>query len=125
MKYKISLLLQAGFYILGGINHFVNPEFYLELIPPYFVYLNEINIMAGICGILLGLGLLYPPTRKYAAIGIMLMLIAFIPSHIYFIQIGGCVDGGLCAPEWVGWFRLLIIHPLLIWWAWSVKDVKY
>ena len=125
MKYKISLLLQAGFYILGGINHFVNPEFYLELIPPYFVYLNEINIMAGICEILLCLGLFYPPTRKYSAIGIMLMLIAFIPSHIYFIQIGGCVDGGLCAPEWVGWFRLLIIHPLLIWWAWSVKDVKY
>jgi hypothetical protein len=50
------------------------------------------------------------------------MLISFIPAHIYFIQIGSCVEGGMCVSEWIGWARLLIIHPLLIWWALSVTS---
>ena len=118
---KLSLWIQAGFYILGGINHFINPEFYIDMIPPYFVYLDEINLLAGVAEILLGTGLLFRKTRKFAAYGIILMLLAFIPAHVYFIQIGGCIEGGLCAPEWVGWLRLLLIHPLLIIWAWSAS----
>jgi uncharacterized membrane protein len=66
-----------------------------------------------------GIGLLIPITRKIAAFGIMAMLIAFIPSHVYFIQVGSCIREGLCVPEWVGWVRLIIIHPILIYWAWS------
>ena len=48
------------------------------------------------------------------------MLIAFIPSHIWFIEIGSCVEGGLCVDEWISWLRLLIIHPVLIYWAYWV-----
>lgn len=121
MVKKLSLWLQAAFYILGGINHFLNPEFYLDLIPRYLIYFDEINILAGIAEVVLGLGIIYKPTRQYAAIGIILMLIAFIPSHVYFIQIGGCLENGLCAPIWVGWVRLILIHPILMIWAWSIK----
>lgn len=121
MNKKISLWAQAGFYFVGGLNHFINPEFYLDLIPRYLIFFDEINLLAGIMEVVLGIGLLLPVTRNYAAYGIILMLLAFIPSHVYFIQIGGCVEGGLCAPTWVGWVRLVIIHPLLIYWAWSVR----
>ncbi|MEM9918721.1 MAG: hypothetical protein AAF990_11530, partial [Bacteroidota bacterium] len=58
-------------------------------------------------------------SRRWAAFGLIAMLIAFVPSHIHFIQIGSCVEGGLCTPPWVAWLRLLLIHPLLIWWAWA------
>ena len=78
--------------------------------------------MAGVIEILLGIGLIFSQTRKLAAFGIMAMLVAFIPSHWYFIQIGGCIPDGLCAPLWIGWVRLLIIHPLLLYWAWSARD---
>jgi uncharacterized membrane protein len=61
-------------------------------------------------------------TRKWAAYGIIAMLIAFIPSHIYFIQINSCA-GQLCVPTWLGWARLLLIHPLLLFWAWSNRKV--
>ena len=118
MKRKISLTVLSIFYIFGGINHFVNPEFYYGLIPDYLPIPSTINIISGFAEILLGAGMLIKQTRRYAAIGIIAMLIAFIPSHIYFIQIGGCVDDGLCAPLWLGWIRLVIIHPLLIAWAW-------
>jgi len=118
---KISVWLQSAFYVFAGVNHFINPDFYLDLIPPFLSNPSLINLLAGVFEIALGIGILAPKFRKMAVYGIMLMLIAFIPSHIYFIQIGSCIDGGLCVPEWIGWLRLIIIHPLLIYWAWTAK----
>lgn len=117
---KWLLRLIVVFYLFAGINHFINPEFYLPLIPPFFPFPNTINILSGIIEILLAIGLALPRTRKIASHLIILMLLAFIPSHVYFIQIGSCINEGLCVPEWVGWLRLIIIHPLLIYWAWIV-----
>ena len=121
MKKNLSLYLQAGFYVFAGFNHFFDPDFYYPLIPEYFGSLVLINIAAGVVEIVLGLGLLFPSMRKLAAFGIIAMLVAFIPSHDYFNQIGSCIEDGLCVPQWVGWLRLVVIHPLLIIWAWSVR----
>jgi len=121
MRKRLSLVVQVVFYFVAGVNHFINPEFYLPLIPDYLPIPNLINVSAGIIELGLAFGLLFPRTRNFAVMCLILMLIAFIPSHVYFIQVGGCVEGGLCAPLWVGWVRLIIIHPLLIWWIWSVR----
>lgn len=117
-----SLIYSMGyFYLVAGVNHFVTPDFYIPLIPPFFTNPEWINILSGVAEVLLGLGVLYLPTRKRAAWGIFGLLLCFIPSHVYFIQIGSCIEGGLCAPEWVGWFRLLVVHPLLLFWAFWVS----
>lgn len=108
----------AFLYLVAGINHFISPESYLPIIPEYLPKHELINILAGIAEIILGIGLLIPKTRVVSAWGVILMLIAFIPSHVYFIQIGSCVEGGICTPEWLGWIRLVVIHPLLLAWAW-------
>jgi uncharacterized membrane protein len=118
----LGLLFLVLFYSLGGINHFRDPGFYLPLIPSYFPFPEAINITAGIAEIGLGIGLGFPSIRKVSAILIVLMLIAFIPSHVYLIQLGGCVDGGLCVPSWIAWVRLIVIHPLLIIWVWSYRN---
>ena len=122
---KISLYLQSFFYIFAGLNHFINPEFYHPLIPDYLQeWSGFINAFSGVIEVVFGIALVFPGQRRKAVIGIACMLIAFISSHIYFIQIGSCIDGGLCVPSWVGWVRLVVIHPLLIAWAWSVKNLK-
>lgn len=113
---RYSLFVLSGFYIFAGINHFLNPEFYLPLIPDYFSNAEFINVLAGLAEIILGIGLLIKKVRRLAIIGIVLMLLAFIPSHVYFIQKGSCIDGGLCVSNWIGWIRLVIIHPILIAW---------
>ena len=114
---KISLYIQSFFYLFAGTNHFRKPASYDGLIPPYLPWHSIINITAGVAEILLGALLLFTPTRKIAAYGIIAMLIAFIPAHVYFIQIGSCIPNGLCVPQWLGWVRLVILHPLLIAWA--------
>ena len=123
---KLSLYLQSLFYIIAGLNHFINPEFYYPLIPDYLSGLSGfINSLSGTVEIGFGASLLIPKQRKRAVYGIIVMLIAFIPSHVYFIQIGSCITGGLCVDEWVGWVRLIVIHPLLILWAYSVRNIVF
>lgn len=122
---KVVIHGLAYFYLAAGINHFISPDFYLPLIPLFFSKPELINVLAGIAEFLLGLGVLYYPTRRRAGFGIVLLLIAFVPSHIYFIQIGSCVAGGLCVPLWLGWIRLVLIHPILIFWGyWVAKNDK-
>ena len=54
-KYSFNLLAMALFYVVAGLNHFVNPAFYLPLIPPYFPYHTLINVSSGVIEILLGI----------------------------------------------------------------------
>lgn len=122
---KLNVYIQAGFYIFAGANHFINPEFYYPLIPEYFVFPEAMNALAGVGEIALGVLLLFNVSRKFAAYMTIIMLLAFVTSHWYFIQLGSCIEEILCVPEWVGWGRLLVIHPLLIYWAFSVRNYKF
>ncbi len=115
--YSFSVLAMALFYVAAGLNHFINPAFYLPLIPPYFPYHTLINVSSGAIEVIVGVLVIPTFSRKWAAYGIIAMLIAFIPAHIYFIEMNSCA-GELCVPTWIGWFRLVVIHPLLVYWAW-------
>jgi len=123
-----SLPKKLGFYALilayfaGGVNHFVDPDIYWPLIPPYLVYIKELNLLSGAAEVVLAIGLLFHSTRKWSVYGIVLMLIAFLPSHIYFIQMGSCISGSICFDPWVAWVRLIIVHPLLMYWAFIYRN---
>lgn len=114
---RFSLHLMATLYMLAGLNHFFRPDSYLPLIPPYIPSHELMNILAGIAEVVLGLGLHFKATRYWAAWGIIAMLLAFLPVHIYFIQVDSCIENSICLPVWTGWFRLVIIHPILLAWA--------
>ena len=125
MKQKLYLaggFLLGAFYILAGLNHFRIPDFYTGIMPPYFPAKDILNLASGLAEILLGAAVLYRKTSRIATYLIIAMLIAFIPVHIYFIQVDSCIKDVLCKPPWVGWVRLVIVHPLLILWAWSYRS---
>lgn len=116
------LYLMVAFYLFAGSNHFWNAQFYTPLIPPYLVkFTNLINIVSGVAEIVLAIGLIFPATRTMAAYGIIAMLIAFIPAHIYMIQLGNFKLGKFEMTPLIGWVRLLVIHPILIGWAWWIS----
>jgi len=116
---RISLYVMAVFYVLAGINHFVNPAMYLALIPPYLPAPAAINLVSGAAEILLGLLLLPGYSRQFAAVGIIVLLVLFIPAHIYMIQLNGCVNAAMCIPLWATWLRLIPLQLVLMYWAWS------
>ena len=117
IKKKISLYVMALLYALAGLNHFLNPANYYKIIPPYIGNEILVNNLAGLAELLLAAMLLLPSLRKLACYGIIAMLIAFVPAHIYMLQ-ANCT-GPFCLPEWLLWIRLLLLQPLLIWWAYN------
>lgn len=119
---SIALKTLSIFFIVAGINHFVMPDFYYPLIPEYLPYPNLINVISGLFEVIFGIGLLSITTRLFSAWGIIIFLILFIPAHVHFIQLGSCIEGGLCVDPIIGWARLIVIHPLLIFWAFKVKS---
>jgi uncharacterized membrane protein len=117
VPHKCSILAQSLFYLTAGVNHFINPGFYIQIILDYLPEKEAIKTLAGIVEILASIGLLSEKLRTNTALSIILMLLVFIPSHIYFIEIGSCVDQGLCVSPIISWVTFALIHPLLIWWA--------
>ncbi len=109
--------LMGVLFVFAGINHFINPEWYYPLIPPYLPLPELLNYLSGALEVILGLGLMTATYRKISAYGIILLMIMFIPAHIFHIQMDGCVSDQICVPEWVAWVRLMIVHPIIMVWS--------
>jgi uncharacterized membrane protein len=120
MKKKALLYSFIILYAIAGVLHFLIPEVYLEAIPDWLGNKMLVNYTAGIVEISVALLAFFSKTRKTAGIITMAMLLAFSISHVYFLQNGSCA-GDFCIPSWIGWMRLLIVHPLLIFWAWKIS----
>ncbi|WP_229676875.1 DoxX family protein [Pedobacter psychrotolerans] len=73
--------------------------------------------LSGVLEVILGIMLLFSRTKKLAALFIILMLIAFIPAHIYMIQIAPFLLGKILITPFMAWVRLPF-QVLLIAWAW-------
>lgn len=114
----VSLYVMVILYIGAGFNHFLHPGAYYPIIPDYLPWPVAINIASGIAEIVLGFLLLFKATRKAAAYGIIILLILFIPAHIFKIGQPGCLNPETCFPPWVSWVRLFPVQLLLIVWAW-------
>ena len=76
----------AIFLIGAGITHFLNPAFFLRIMPPYLPLHKELVLVSGIFEVLLGVLLLVPASSRWAAWGIVALLIAVFPANLYVFQ---------------------------------------
>jgi uncharacterized membrane protein len=118
---KISLVLLIIGYVAAGINHFRIPQFYIGIIPAYMPFPNILNTLAGVLEIAGGLGLILKSTRKFAAWGIVLLLIAFIPVHTAMLSGHTQLNGAPVHPVWA-WMRLFFQPVLIVWACWYTRD---
>lgn len=79
----ISLILMAALYIYAGVSHFRIPKFFIKITPPWVPSPEKVNIIVGVIEILLGVALLIPILRTYAAWGVIALLVAVFPANIY------------------------------------------
>lgn len=122
---KISLVALILFYMIAGINHFRNPASYIKIIPHYLPYPGNLNLLAGFCEIAFALLLIFSKTRRFAAWGIILMLIAFLPVHIAMIGEAPVQVGSFIVTPLLAWTRLLVLQSFLILWAWWYGQRSY
>jgi len=86
MKFKIktiSIIIMSLFYIMAGTNHFINPDWYVRIVPPIFPFKTAIVYISGILEIILGSLLIFPKTRFIAGWGLIILLLAVYPANIY------------------------------------------
>jgi len=90
MKVKLAksilIIITSIFYTIVGIKHFVDPNYFLVIVPPYLPFHLALVYISGFFEILFGLMILIPKYRYYGSIGIILLLIAVFPANIYLAQ---------------------------------------
>ena len=111
LKRTISKFALAFFMIAAGVMHFVNPGFFLQIMPPYLPYHHALVILSGVCEIGLGFALLVPSTSRLAAWGIVALLIAVFPANVYLYQHQEIIP----APPLVHLLRLPLQGVFILW----------
>ena len=69
-------------FIIAGINHFIMPGFYLEIMPPYLPFPIILIYASGLAEIICGTLLIPKQSRKLGAWLTILLLIAVFPANI-------------------------------------------
>ena len=114
------MVVAAVFYIAAGALHFIKPEPYLRIMPPYIPWHPAMVRVSGALEILGGLGLLMPSTRRAAAWMLVALLIAVFPANLYMAMHPAEAGAAGIAPV-LRWGRLPL-QALLIWWlVWGTR----
>ena len=117
----LSLFGLSVFFVYFGIDHFINPDFYLSIMPPAFPLHAEAVYISGFFEILGGICVLIPSLRKLAGCGLIALLIAVYPANIYMAitpEAFPDISIGLL------YFRLPL-QFLFIYWAYSITRPVY
>lgn len=80
MKYLKYLLV--AFFVLGGINHFINAAFYARMMPSYLPWHSFLVYLSGFFEVALGLLILVPTFTRVAGWGLIALLIAVFPANL-------------------------------------------
>jgi uncharacterized membrane protein len=78
-----TIIIMSLFYIGVGSAHFISPEKFLLIMPPYLPFHLELIYISGFIEILLGLLLLIKRFRFFAGFGLIILLIFVFPANIY------------------------------------------
>jgi uncharacterized membrane protein len=107
-------VLAAVLYVCAGSLHFIRPDAYSRIVPPYIPRHLLMVRVSGLFEVLGGLGLLASRTRGAAAWGLVALLIAIFPANVYMATNPIQAGAASIAPV-VRWGRLPV-QLLLMWW---------
>ncbi|MGF1518312.1 MAG: MauE/DoxX family redox-associated membrane protein [Nodosilinea sp.] len=118
---RILQYLLAAFFVVAGLNHFVNPGFYLAIMPPYLPWPRGLVYLSGFLEVALGILLLVPRFTALAAWGLVALLIAVFPANIHM-----AINADLF-PQFSAialWLRLPLQFVLIVWAYWYTRPSR-
>lgn len=107
-------ILFGVIFIAAGTLHFLRPEIYLGIMPPFLPAPLFLVYVSGVLEVLGGVGLLIPRTVRPAAWGLAGLLVAFLSVHVYML-IDPAAVGVAEVPPALLWGRLAL-QFVLVWW---------
>ena len=75
----------AAMFVLTGVAHFVNPlrRDLIAIVPPRLPAPALLVTVTGVLELLGAAGLLYPPTRMAAAVGLFALMVVMFPANVH------------------------------------------
>ncbi len=126
LKWPLLYVMSVG-YIVAGITHFLVPEAFAQIVPPFVPSPLAMAYLSGLAEIVLGVGLLISRTRKLAAWGVIALLIAVFPANIYMavsdVTVTGVFGTTLEPSPAVRWGRLPLQIVLIVWAWWYTRPM--
>lgn len=107
--FKVAFAL---LFIVGGGNHMIDPDFYVRIMPPYIPWPQFFVYVSGIFEIVLGSMLLIPALTRWAAWGLIALLIAIFPANV---QMALYPELYPKLPAIALWLRLPVQGVLIAW----------
>jgi uncharacterized membrane protein len=80
---NLGLAIIFFWFMGGGIMHFISPDFFVAIMPPYIGFHWEIVYISGVFEILGALGILLPTLRQRAGNGLLLLVVCVSPANIH------------------------------------------
>lgn len=102
----------AVFFVLAGLNHFLNPRPYLAMMPSWLPFPNFLNYLSGAAEVAGGVGVLLSRWQRAAGWGLIILLVAIFPANIH-IALNGWE--GVQVERWLLWARLPLQFVLVAW----------
>ena len=99
----------AAFLAGAGVLHFVRPEFYDALIPPFLPNPRAWTYASGVAELACAAAVAVPATRRAGALATAGLFVAVFPANIY----SAIEPGDL--PRWATIARLPLQVPLVLW----------
>ena len=115
---RVGLFALAIAFVTPGINHFLNPEFFVAIMPPYLPAHLEIVYLSGVFEIAGGLGVLIPSVRSLAGWGLVLLLVAVFPANLHMAMNPELFSD--MSPTAL-YFRLPMQIVLILWAYWATR----
>ncbi|MDX2234796.1 MAG: hypothetical protein NW200_09880 [Hyphomonadaceae bacterium] len=113
----------AFVFVVNGALHFLWTDAYAAIVPPWAPDARFAVQATGVASLLGGAGLLVPPLRKAAGVGLALYCVAVFPANIHH-ALGDVAVAGRTA-DWTYHGPRLLLQPALVWaclWAAGVID---
>ncbi len=113
---KVLPLLLAALLLFSAAGHLFSPSFYEAMIPP-FIPAMLANVLAAVVEAAIGVALIWPKYRKWGGLGFALLMVAFLPIHIWdLVREEPAVGSTLAAA-----IRLVVQFLLIYagWWIWE------
>lgn len=98
-------MVLAVFFVVAGVLHFLKPEVYVQIVPPYLPFPLALVYVSGVCEVLGGCGVLIPRLRNLAGWGLIALLVAVFPANLH-MALGDVQIQGLSVSPLLLWLRL-------------------
>lgn len=87
-----GLIVIFLWFSIGGVAHFTATAWEMTIVPPYIPWPRAAVLVSGVVELLGAAAIAYPPTRRFALLGLFALTIAVTPCHIYMLQHPGRFD---------------------------------